>query len=188
MTILNTTMFYFVNGYTPTYGSQALHLAPLGNFTVALVVGTLSFMLLPVCGAISDRIGRWPFVIGSPLLVLATAYPAMLWLVAAPSFTRLLIVELWLAVLYAMYAGTLVPLLAELMPAKVRSSGYAIVISLANGIFGTFTPAIATFLIAMSGNRASPALWLSAAAAASLLGALMARRFAPKAVLLEVSA
>jgi MFS family permease len=178
MTILNTTMFYFVNGYTPTYGSQALHLAPLGNFTVALVVGTLSFMLLPVFGAISDRIGRWPMVIGSPLLVLATAYPAMLWLVDAPSFTRLLIVELWLAVLYAMYAGTLVPLLAELMPAKVRSSGYAIVISLANGIFGTFTPAIATFLIAMSGNRASPALWLSAAAAASLLGALVARRIA----------
>ena len=178
MTILNTTMFYFVNGYTPTYGSQALHLAPLGNFTVALVVGTVSFLLLPVFGAISDRIGRWPMVIGSPLLVLATAYPAILWLVAAPSFTRLLIVELWLAVLYAMYAGTLVPLLAELMPAKVRSSGYAIVISLANGIFGTFTPAIATFLIAMSGNRASPALWLSAAAAASLLGALLARRIA----------
>ncbi|HXJ03424.1 MAG TPA: hypothetical protein VNH44_19545, partial [Micropepsaceae bacterium] len=116
--------------------------------------------------------------IGSPLLVLATAYPAMAWLVASPSFLRLLIVEMWLAVLYAMYAGTLVPLLAELMPAKVRTSGYAIIISLANGIFGTFTPAIATLLIQMTGNRASPALWLSAAAAVSLLAALMARRVA----------
>jgi MFS family permease len=186
--ILNTTMFYFVNGYTPTYGSAALHLAPLGNFTVALVVGTASFLMLPVGGALSDRIGRWPLVIASPLLVLATAYPAMLWLVAAPSFLRLVIVELWLAVLYAMYAGALVPLLAELMPAKVRTSGYAIVISLANGIFGTFTPAIATFLIAMSGNRASPALWLSAAAAASLLGVLLARRIAVRPVLQVFSA
>ena len=127
-------------------------------------------------------------VIASPLLVLATAYPAMLWLVAAPSFLRLVIVELWLAVLYAMYAGALVPLLAELMPAKVRTSGYAIIISLANGIFGTFTPAIATFLIAMSGNRASPALWLSAAAAASLLGVLLARRMAVRPALQAFSA
>ena len=188
MTILNTTMFYFVNGYTPTYGSAALHLAPLGNFTVALVVGTASFLMLPMGGALSDRIGRWPMVIASPLLVLATAYPAMLWLVAAPSFLRLVIVELWLAVLYAMYAGALVPLLAELMPAKVRTSGYAIIISLANGIFGTFTPAIATFLIAMSGNRASPALWLSAAAAASLLGVLLARRMAVRPALQAFSA
>jgi hypothetical protein len=113
--------------------------------------------------------------IGMPLLVLATAYPAMLWLVDSPSFMRLLIVEMWLAFLYAMYAGTLVPLLAELMPAAVRSSGYAIILSLANGPFGAFTPAVATFLIGVTGNRASPALWLSAAAAMSLLGALAAR-------------
>ena len=138
---------------------------------------------MPVAGAISDRIGRWPMVICAPLLVLATAYPAMSWLAGAPTLTRFLIVELWLAVLYAMYAGTLVPLLAELMPAKVRTSGYAIIISLANGIFGTFTPAIGTALIEMTGNRASPALWLSAAAAVSLLGALAARRMVPRPAL-----
>ncbi len=176
MTILNTTAFYFVNGYTPTFGSAALHLAPLGNFVVALVVGTASFILLPIGGAISDRIGRWPFAIGTPLLVLATAYPALSWLVAAPSFTRLLIVEMWLAVLYSMYAGALVPLLAEVIPGKVRSSGYAIILSIANGLFGAFTPAIATFLIQMTGNRASPALWLTAAGAVSLVAAFAARR------------
>jgi MFS transporter, MHS family, citrate/tricarballylate:H+ symporter len=187
MTILNTTTFYFVNGYTPTFGSAALHLAPLGNFVVALVVGTASFVLLPVGGALSDRIGRWPIVLAMPLLVLTTAYPAMSWLVAAPSFTRLLLVEMWLAVLYAMYAGALVPLLAELMPAKVRTSGYAIIISLANGIFGTFTPAISTALIQYTGDRASPAFWLSAAAVASLIGALSARRFAPKRAALAMT-
>jgi MHS family citrate/tricarballylate:H+ symporter-like MFS transporter len=85
---------------------------------------------------------------------------------------------MWLAVLYAMYAGTLVPLLAELMPAKVRTSGYAIVISLANGIFGTFTPAILTLLIEVTDDNASPALWLTACAAMSLLASLLARRIA----------
>jgi MFS family permease len=182
LTILNTTMFYFVNTYTALYGNL-LRLDPLGNFTVALSVGTASFILLPVFGTLSDRIGRWPLLIVAPLLILATAYPAMSWLVAAPSFSRLLVVEFWLAILYAMYAGALVPFVVELMPAKVRSSGYAIILSFANGIFGTFTPFIVTALIGMTDNRASPALWLSAAAAVSLVGAVSARRFAPKPVL-----
>ena len=182
LTILNTTMFYFVNTYTALYGNL-LRLDPLGNFTVALGVGTASFILLPVFGTLSDRIGRWPLLIVAPLLILATAYPAMSWLVAAPSFSRLLVVEFWLAILYAMYAGALVPFVVEIMPAKVRSSGYAIILSFANGIFGTFTPFIVTALISMTDNRASPALWLSAAAAVSLVGALAARRLAPKPVL-----
>jgi MFS family permease len=182
LTILNTTMFYFVNTYTALYGNL-LRLDPLGNFTVALSVGTASFILLPVFGTLSDRIGRWPLLIVAPLLILATAYPAMSWLVAAPSFSRLLVVEFWLAILYAMYAGALVPFIVEIMPAKVRSSGYAIILSFANGIFGTFTPFIVTALISMTDNRASPALWLSAAAAVSLVGAVSARRFAPKSVL-----
>ena len=180
MTILNTTAFYFVNGYTPTYGSAALHLAPLGNFEVALMVAVTTFVLLPVFGAVSDRIGRWPILLGSALLVVATAYPALSWLVSAPGFGRLLAVESWLAVLYAAYAGALVPLIAEVMPPKVRSSGYAVILSVANGIFGSFTPAIATFLIEATGNRASPALWLSAAAAVSLAAALSLWRIVPK--------
>jgi MFS family permease len=177
LAILNTTMFYFVNTYTALYGNL-LKLDPLGNFTVALSVGTASFVLLPVFGALSDRIGRWPLLIAAPLLVVATAYPAMSWLVAAPSFGRLLAVEFWLAILYAMYAGALVPFIVEVMPAKVRSSGYAIILSVANGVFGTFTPFIVTALIRMTGNYASPALWLTAAAAVSLLTILAARRMA----------
>jgi hypothetical protein len=114
------------------------------------------------------------------MLVVATAYPALSWLVAAPGFGRLLAVESWLAVLYAAYAGALVPLIAEVMPQKVRSSGYAVILSVANGIFGSFTPAISTLLIQATGNRASPALWLSAAAAVSLMAALSLWRLVPK--------
>src|SRR5215510_1013687 len=177
LTILNTTMFYFVNTYTPTYGMRALQLEPLGTFMVALVVGTVSFILLPIGGIVSDRLGRFPTLVGVPALVLATSYFSMAWLDAAPSFERLLLVELWLAALYAMYAGTLVPFLTEIIPGKARSSGYSIILSLANGLFGSFTPAIATFMIEMTQDRASPAIWLSACAALSLLGSLAAWQF-----------
>jgi len=180
LTILNTIMFYFVNTYTALYGGL-LKLNPVGNFTVALAVGTLSFALLPAFGALSDRIGRRRLLLAAPLLILATAYPAMSWLVSAPSLGRLLIVESWLAILYAMYAGTLVPFVVEVMPDKVRSSGYAIILSLANGVFGTFTPFIVTLLISATGNRASPGLWLSAAAAVSVAASLSAFRLPKQA-------
>jgi MFS transporter, MHS family, citrate/tricarballylate:H+ symporter len=185
LTILNTTSFYFVNGYTPTFGREALHLPPLGNFIVALFVGTASFVLLPAGGWLSDRIGRWPLVVGAAFLVLATSYPVLAWLVASPSFARLLAAEMWLALLYALYAGALVPLMVEVMPDKVRSSGYAIVLSLANGTFGGFTPVIASLLIRITGDRAAPALWLSGAAVVSLVAALTARRIARPAAALE---
>jgi len=183
LTILNTSMFYFVNGYTTTFGSQALHLPPVSNFIVAFIVATASFIMLPIGGIIADRIGRWPMVIGVPILVVATSYLALSWLVAAPSFSRFLIVEFWLAILYAMYAGALVPLLTEIMPAKVRSSGYAIILSLANGMFGTFTPTIALGLTELLQDRAAPALWLSAGALISICTGLLALRLAPKLAL-----
>jgi hypothetical protein len=80
-----------------------------------------------------------------------------------------------------MYAGTLVPFVVEVMPDKVRSSGYAIILSLANGVFGTFTPFIVTLLISATGNRASPGLWLSAAAAVSVAASLSAFRLPKQA-------
>jgi MFS family permease len=181
--VFNTISFYFVNTYTAIFGSQVLHLDPSDNLVVALVVGISSFVLLPVGGALSDRIGRWPQVIVVPILVITTAYPLMSWLVASPSLAGLLIFGVWLSLLYAMYAGTLVPLIAEIMPGNVRTSGYAIVISIANGIFGTFTPAVSTLLIEVTNNQASPALWLSAGAAVSLIAAVGARRLAPKSSL-----
>jgi MFS family permease len=178
LTVLNTTTFYLVNGYTPTFGANALKLTPLSSFTVALMVSIATFVLVPIGGALSDRVGRLPMTFGVPLLIIATSYPAMLWLVDAPSFARLLLVSLWLAFLYAMYAGALVPLVTELLPGKVRSSGYAIILSLANGFFGGFTPMIAQLLIGATGNRASPVLWITAAAVLSLVAGLAARRFA----------
>jgi MHS family citrate/tricarballylate:H+ symporter-like MFS transporter len=165
-------------GVTPS--APGLTPETMFGLLVALCVGISSFVFLPIGGVISDRVGRWQPAMAVPLLAMATVYPAMAWLVAAPSFAGLLLFGLWVSFLYAMFAGTLVPLIADIMPAKVRASGFAIIISLANGIFGSFTPAIGTLLIKLTGNSAAPALWLSAAAAISFVAAVGLRRFAPR--------
>jgi MFS transporter, MHS family, citrate/tricarballylate:H+ symporter len=65
--------------------------------------------------------------------------------------------------------------LTEIMPVSVRTSGFALAYSLATAIFGGFTPAISTYLIHVTGNRAVPGLWLSLAAACGLVASLLAR-------------
>jgi MFS family permease len=179
LSTMTTVCFYMVTAYTPTFGSSVLHLAATGNLIVTLCVGACNFIVLPISGALSDRIGRRPILYACTIVALLTAYPALLWLVGAPSFTRLLIVELWLSILYAGYNGAMAVYLTEIMPLEVRTSGFSLAYSLATAIFGGFTPAICTYLIHVTGNRAVPGVWLSFAAICGLSAALAlsSRRF-----------
>ena len=176
LSILTTTSFYLITAYTPTFGKQALKLAAQDNMLVTLCVGLSNFIWLPIGGAISDRIGRRPLLLLIPILAILTAYPAMLWLVQSPSFTRLLLVELWFSFFFGAYNGAMIPLLAEIMPAEVRTAGFSLAFSLATAIFGGFTPAVCTYLIEVTGNKAAPALWLSLAAVISLTAAVLVKR------------
>jgi metabolite-proton symporter len=180
LSVMTTTTFYTITAYTPTYGREALKLAMRGNLIVTLCVGLSNFIWLPIGGAISDRVGRLPLLFLIPSLAIVTSYPAMLWLVAGPSFGKLLIVLLWFSFFFGAYNGALIPFLAEIMPPQVRTAGFSLSFSLATAIFGGFTPAVCTWLIKITGNRSSPALWLSTAAVISLTAALLSRGLAEK--------
>ncbi len=176
MTTMTTVSFYFITAYTPTFGTQQLHLSSTSSLVVTLCVGASNLVWLPVMGAVSDRIGRRPLLILFTLLTLATAYPALAWLVDAPSFARLLTVELWLSFLYGSYNGAMVVFLTEIMPESIRTSGFALAYSLATATFGGFTPAMSEYLIHITDNRAMPGVWLSFAALCGLVAALALRR------------
>ena len=176
MATMTTVSFYFITAYTPTFGTVVLGLDAKTNMIVILCVGLTNFTLLPVAGALSDRIGRRPLLITCSLLAAVTAYPALSWLVAEPSFTRLLLVELWLAVVYAGYNGAMIVYLTEIVPVHVRTAGFSLAYSLATALFGGFTPAICTYLIQETGNRAVPAVWLGFSAVCGLSATLMLGR------------
>jgi MHS family citrate/tricarballylate:H+ symporter-like MFS transporter len=66
-----------------------------------LCVSISNLFWLPVMGAVSDRVGRRPLLLLFTALMLVSAYPALSWLAAQPSFQRLLGVELWFSFLYS---------------------------------------------------------------------------------------
>jgi metabolite-proton symporter len=176
LSTMTTVSFYLITAYTPTFGIEVLHLTSRQSLMVTLCVGLSNFFWLPTGGAISDVVGRRPMLIGITVAAILTAYPAMLWLVSAPSVARLLIVELWLSVFFGVYNGAMIPHLAEIMPPEIRTSGFSLAFSLATAIFGGFTPFVCTYLIHETGNRAMPALWLSFAALCGLVAALAGGR------------
>ena len=176
LTTMTTVSFYLITAYMPTFGSSVLRLSSKESMIVTLCVGVSNFILLPVMGALSDRVGRrLPLIVFSSLALL-TAYPALAWLAGAPSLGRLLAVALWFSLIYGGYNGSMVVFLTEIMPASVKASGFSMAYSLATAIFGGFTPAISTYLIHETGNRAMPGVWLSFAALMGLSATLLLSR------------
>ena len=172
MVVMTTVSFYLITVYTPTFGRTVLKLSASDSLIVTFCVGLSNFVWLPIMGALSDRIGRRPILTACTALALVTTYPALAYLVAAPSFPRMLAVELWLSFLYASYNGAMIIALTEIMPAQVRTSGFSLAYSLATAL-GGFTAAISTLLIKLLNDGAAPGLWMSFAAACGLTATFM---------------
>jgi len=171
MVIMTTVSFYLITIYTPTFGRGVLKLTQSDALLVTMAVAASNFFWLPVSGAMSDRIGRKPILVAFTVLALLTAYPALAWLVKAPSFERMLTVELWLSFIYACYNGAMVVALTEVIPASVRTSGFSLAYSLATTLGGS-SLLISTWLIQHTGDKAAPGLWMSFAALCGLIATL----------------
>jgi MHS family citrate/tricarballylate:H+ symporter-like MFS transporter len=172
---MTTVTFYFVTVYTPAFGKE-LNLTAQDSLLVTLMVAVTNFIWNPVGGALSDRIGRRPVLLAIAGLSFLTAYPALLWLTAAPTFGKLLAVEMMLSCYFGVYSGTMLGALVEIVPAHVRTTCFSLAFALAAALFGTFTPFAATKLIALTGEKASPGLWLMCAAASGFIAAIVIYR------------
>jgi MHS family citrate/tricarballylate:H+ symporter-like MFS transporter len=172
---MTTVSFYLITVYTPTFGKSVLKLSEADSLLVTLCVGISNFFWLPVMGAVSDRVGRRPVLLTFTALTILTAYPALSWLVADPSFSKMLMVLLWLSFLYASYNGAMVVALTEIVPASVRTAGFSLAYSLATAL-GGFTPYISTQLIQLTGDKAAPGMWMTFAAACGIVATLLVYR------------
>src|SRR6202795_2156180 len=173
---MTTVTFYFVTVYTPTFGKSVLKLSTQDALLVTLMVAVTNFIWNPVGGALSDRIGRKPVLLAIAGLSFLKAYPALLWLTAAPTFGKMLAVQLMFSFYFGVYSGTMLGAVVEVVPAHVRTTCFSLAFALAAGLFGTFTPFASTWLIDHTGDRASPGFWLMCAAASGFIAAIVIYR------------
>ena len=88
----------------------------------------------------------------------------------------MLMVLLWLSFLYGSYNGAMVVALTEVVPAKVRTTGFSLAYSLATAFLGGFTPLVSTWLIEVTGNRAAPGFWMAFGGICGLVATLLIYR------------
>jgi MFS transporter, MHS family, citrate/tricarballylate:H+ symporter len=167
--VMTTVSFYLITVYTPTFGKSVMKLSIVDSLLITLFVGLSNFIWLPVMGALSDKVGRWPIMALFSGLTLFTAYPTLNWLVANPSYENMLVAELWLSFLYASYNGATIVALTEIIPIQIRTTGFSLAYSLATALFGGFTPLVSTWLIETTGDKASPGYWMAMAGGMGLI-------------------
>ena len=162
--------------YIPTYAMKELHLPQATGFTATFVGAVILGIVSPFAGHLSDRFGRSGLLTGTAWLFFLTTLPVFYLMVAYPTLATAIFAAGWLSLIKAGYSGVLPSQLSELFPTSVRGIGVSLSFAIAVTIFGGFTPFVATWLIAITGNSLSPSFWIMFTAALSIIALAFVRR------------
>jgi len=159
----------------PTYAARQLGLPASSGFIATLTAGLIVTVLTPCVGHWSDKVGRTRIMLGAGVLFFCTIYPVFMFINAHPSLPTLLVAVAWVALLKATYFAPIPALMAELFPTRTRTTGMAFGYNIGTTLFGGFTPLAVAALIAATGNKLAPGLYLMLAAIVSLVTLVWAR-------------
>ncbi len=159
---------YTIN-YMPTFAATELHMGPTTALIGTMVAGLVNTFLSPVFGYLSDVLGRFRVMGLFGVIGLCLIYPLFLWVLAVPTLTTLIDIQVIVAVVfYCGYYATVPSFLAEMYPTRRRTTGVSIAYVLAQLLFGGITPVVVKALIDATHNRAMPGLYLAGVTMLSL--------------------
>jgi MFS transporter, MHS family, proline/betaine transporter len=163
----STVGVYVLQLYMPMYAVKQLHMPAAASFGVVVLNGGLQFLLSPVMGALSDRIGRIRIMLTTSILMGVLIYPMFALLQSHPTIGWLLLLQGTAGIFKAAYSGPMPALMSEIFPTQVRSTGLSIGYSIGVTIFGGFAPTIVETFIHLTGDKLAPSYYVLIAAVLS---------------------
>ena len=160
----STVGVYVLQLYMPLYAVKQLHMPAAVSFGAVVLNGGLQFLLSPLMGAWSDRIGRIRIMLGTSLLMGVLIYPIFALLQSHPTVGWLLLLQGTAGILKAAYSGPMPALMSEIFPTHVRSTGLSIAYSIGVTVFGGFAPTIVETFIHLTGDKLAPSYYVLTAA------------------------
>jgi MFS transporter, MHS family, proline/betaine transporter len=168
-TILWTVSFYVFLTYMPTYTRTQLHLTPSQSLWASTASLLALVILVPIMGALSDRIGRKTLLLTSCALCFLLPIPAFWLLTQNYGFGVVVGVQVIFAFAISLFSGPGPAAISEIFPTRSRSTWMSTSYALAVAIFGGFAPAIAQWLIDVTGSKMAPTAYVMSAAAISFV-------------------
>ncbi|MFY7066952.1 MFS transporter [Nocardiopsis changdeensis] len=143
---------YIVQTFSVSYTTGTLGVNP----THALI-GLLAAMLLTIpatlaSGALADRIGRKPLLMGAAVFGTVFAFPMFMLYQTENSLLVALGLILGLAVIQGATIGVSAAMIAEIFPTRMRWSGIALSREIPAAVAGGTAPMVATWLVSVGGG------------------------------------
>ncbi|BDD91812.1 MFS transporter [Pandoraea sp. XJJ-1] len=165
---------YVMMYYMPTYCIQYLGLPPKMSMLTGVAASTISLVMCPIYGALSDKMGRRkPLTIIGRVALVVLLYPAFWIMTHFPSLPVVLAALIVLMLCYTMGSAPAYALMPENFPKHLRagymSSAYAIAVS----VFGGTAQLVAGWLIRATGNKMAPAWYMIVCVIISLIAVSM---------------
>ncbi|WP_240630332.1 MFS transporter [Specibacter cremeus] len=157
--IMMNVTFYIVLVYLLTYQEETLgwDASTAALLSTAASIGAL--VLVPVFGALSDRFGRKPLMVGASVLLAVFSYPLFLVMQSGTPWAGA-VSTLGLGFILSIILGVHAVTVAELFPTRTRQTGLSIAYSVTAAIFAGTVPYVLTWGIAVTGNLMLPAFYL----------------------------
>ncbi|AJT42756.1 MFS transporter [Psychromicrobium lacuslunae] len=167
-------LYYMVVTFSITYLSSQLKMVTSTILILLLGAHVLHFIVVPIVGRFTDRIGRRPlYALGAGLMIV--------WgFICFPLFNTkndwiiLLTVCLGLMVHALMYAGQ-PAIMAEMFPTRMRYSGVSLGYQVTSIVAGSLAPVIATWLLSIYGNWVPISIYMAIAAVITLIAVYFLR-------------
>ncbi|WP_190812970.1 MFS transporter [Saccharopolyspora pogona] len=157
---LTGVVFYIVSGYFVTFLTINVGIPQTTALLSTVVAYSLFLIAAPVFGLLSDRVGRKPVLyLGSATLAVLSV-PAFFITQGASLGSAILGQALLVLGLSITGAGMAVTQ-AEMFPTRVRYSGASFAYNIAYAVFGGTAPMMCAFLIAQSGSKLAPGIYIA---------------------------
>ncbi|MEU6673673.1 MFS transporter [Streptomyces sp. NPDC046925] len=162
--------FYAVLTYLVTYETDHLGHSADNAALLSTVISLMGLALVPLFGALSDRVGRKPVFIGATAALLVLSTPAFL--LMRTGLVGTWIAGLLLGAILAAILGTYAVWSAEIFPTRTRQSGLSVAYNITAALFAGTVPYLMTVLISATGSTLVPGPYLMVFAVGGLVAAL----------------
>ena len=143
ITIGGTSAFYTYTTYMQKFLKLSVGLSDDQTTMVVFVSLLVAIVLQPMCGALSDRVGRKPLLVTFGVLGTLFTYPLMTTLqqTRSPVLATILVCAAWAIV--SLYTSITAIVKAELFPTNVRALGVGLPYAITASVFGGTVDSVA---------------------------------------------